>query len=201
MQCSQCQHENPAGARFCNACGTKLAMACPVCAHINPPGSQFCNACGQNLLALVPQPTLPEIAPATQVKPPSPAPGTPDAERRQLTVMFADVVDSTQLSGQLDPEDYRDVLRAYQSTCAEVIHQFDGYIAQHLGDGLLVYFGYPQAYEDEAQRAIRAGLGMLEAVQTLHTRLERDTKHSPRYPCRYSHRFDGDWGHRRRSET
>jgi class 3 adenylate cyclase/pimeloyl-ACP methyl ester carboxylesterase len=174
MQCSQCQHENPAGARYCNACGAKLAMACPACTHVNPSGSRFCNACGQNLLALAPQLALPETPPATQVKPPPPAPGTPDAERRQLTVMFADVVDSTQLSGQLDPEDYRDVLRAYQSTCAEVIHQFDGYIAQHLGDGLLIYFGYPQAYEDEAQRAIRAGLGMLEAVQTLNTRLEWD---------------------------
>jgi class 3 adenylate cyclase len=77
----------------------------------------------------------------------------PDAERRQLTVMFSDLVDSTKLSGQLDPEDYREVLRAYQSTCSEVIQRFDGYIAQHLGDALLVYFGFPTAHEDEGQRA------------------------------------------------
>ena len=69
-----------------------------------------------------------------------------DAERRQLTVLFCDVVDSTVLASQLDPEDLRDVVRAYQETCAEVIRRFDGHIAQYLGDGLLVYFGYPQAH-------------------------------------------------------
>ena len=82
--------------------------------------------------------------------------------------------DSTQLSGQLDPEAYRDVLRAYQQTCAEVIQRFDGYIAQHLGDALLVYFGFPTAHEDDAQRAIHTGLGMLEAMQSLNESLERD---------------------------
>jgi hypothetical protein len=70
-----------------------------------------------------------------------------DAERRQLTVMFCDLADSTKLSGQLDPEHLRDVIRAYQSTSAEVIERYEGYIAQHLGDGLMVYFGWPQAHE------------------------------------------------------
>jgi predicted ATPase/class 3 adenylate cyclase len=102
------------------------------------------------------------------------APHSADAERRQLTVMFCDLVDSTRLSGQLDPEDLREVVRAYQSTCAEVIQRFDGYIAQLLGDGLLVYFGYPQAHEDDAQRAIQTGLGMVEAIGTLNTRLEQE---------------------------
>jgi predicted ATPase/class 3 adenylate cyclase len=105
---------------------------------------------------------------------PPPVRSGPKAERRQLTVMFSDVVDSTKLSGQLDPEDYREVLRAYHSTCAEVIHRFDGYIAQHLGDALLVYFGFPEAHENDAHRGILAGLGMLEAMKTLHTRLEQD---------------------------
>ena len=77
------------------------------------------------------------------------APPLPDATRRQLTVMFCDVVNSTKLSGQLDPEEYREVLRAYQSACVEAIQRFDGYIAQHLGDGLLVYFGFPTAHEGE----------------------------------------------------
>jgi class 3 adenylate cyclase/predicted ATPase len=108
-----------------------------------------------------------------QAAPPA-EPPTPDAERRQLTVMFSDLVDSTKLSGQLDPEDYREVLHAYQTTCSEVIHRFDGYIAQHLGDALLVYFGYPQAHEDDAQRAIHTGLGMLQAMKTLNERLEQD---------------------------
>ena len=87
--------------------------------------------------------------------------------------MFCDLVDSTALAGQLDPEDLREVVRAYQETCAAVIQRFDGYIAQYLGDGLLVYFGYPQAHEDDAQRAVRAGLGMLEADGALNARLEQ----------------------------
>jgi class 3 adenylate cyclase len=95
----------------------------------------------------------------------SPAPARPaEAERRQLTVLFCDLVDSTVLARQLDPEDLREVVRAYQETCAKVIARFDGYIAQYLGDGLLVYFSYPLAHEDDAQRAVRAGLGIVEAM-------------------------------------
>jgi predicted ATPase/class 3 adenylate cyclase len=115
------------------------------------------------------QPSAP-LSPAT-----APAePRTPVAERRQLTVLFCDLVDSTALASQLDPEDWREVVRAYQETCAKVIARFEGYIAQYLGDGLLVYFGYPQAHEDDAQRAVRAGLGMVEALGQLNTRLERE---------------------------
>ena len=102
------------------------------------------------------------------------APHRSEAERRQITVMFCDVVGSTTLSSQLDPEDYREVIRAYQATCAEVIRRFEGHIAQYLGDGLLVYFGYPQAHEDDAQRAVRTGLGLVEALGTLNTGLEQD---------------------------
>jgi len=98
-------------------------------------------------------------------------PSTPEAERRQLTVLFCDLVDSTVLASQLDPEELREVVRAYQDTCAKVIARFDGHIAQYLGDGLLVYFGYPMAHEDDAQRAVRAGLGMIEALGQLTTRL------------------------------
>jgi TOMM system kinase/cyclase fusion protein len=104
----------------------------------------------------------------------SPAPRIPDAERRQLTMLFCDLVDSTALSSQLDPEDWREVVRAYQETCATVIARYEGYIAQYLGDGLLVYFGYPQAHEDDAPRAVRAGLGMVEAMGPLNSRLERE---------------------------
>jgi class 3 adenylate cyclase/predicted ATPase len=101
-----------------------------------------------------------------------PASHVPQAERRQLTVLFCDLVDSTVLASQLDPEEWREVVRAYQETCAKVIARFEGHIAQYLGDGLLVYFGYPRAHEDDAQRAVRAGLGMIEAVAQLNTRLE-----------------------------
>src|SRR5262249_59366205 len=94
---------------------------------------------------ITPQSTARE-EPSQQVEPP-PADLRPlEAERRQLTVMFCDLVDSTQLSSQLDPEDYREVVRAYQAACTEVITRFDGHIAQFLGDGLLVYFGYPHAH-------------------------------------------------------
>jgi class 3 adenylate cyclase len=93
-----------------------------------------------------------------QSVPVAPTPHAPDAERRQLTVLFCDLVDSTQLAQQLDPEDYRAVVRAYQEAAVAAMQPFDGYVAQYLGDGLLVYFGYPQAHEDAAQRAVRAGL-------------------------------------------
>ena len=94
-----------------------------------------------------------------------------EAERRQLTVMFCDLVGSTQLSGQLDPEDLRAVVRAYQEAAAEVIQHYEGHIAQYLGDGLLVYFGYPTAHEDDARRAVHTGLGIVQAITTLNTRL------------------------------
>src|SRR5262249_19797317 len=102
--------------------------------------------------AVVPQPDKTPQQLTAQDTPstdePSPAaPRPPEAERRQLTVMFCDLVDSTRLSSQLDPEDWRDVVRAYQSTCTAVIQRYEGHIAQLLGDGLLVYFGYPQAHE------------------------------------------------------
>src|SRR5215470_19288084 len=109
----------------------------------------------------------------TQAEPPTEQ-RSPDAERRQLTVMFCDLVDSTKLASQLDPEDWRDVVRAYQQVCTEVIQRYDGHIAQLLGDGLLIYFGYPHAHEDDPQRAVRTGLGILAALEDLQTRLEHE---------------------------
>jgi class 3 adenylate cyclase len=119
-----------------------------------------------------PQPAVqdqpsPEVTPRVTASPP------PDAERRRLTVMFCDLVDSTNLSSQLDPEEYREVVRAYQSACTEVIQRFDGYVAQLLGDGVLVYFCYPHAHEDDAQRAVRAALGMLAAMGDLNKGLQQ----------------------------
>jgi class 3 adenylate cyclase/DNA-binding winged helix-turn-helix (wHTH) protein len=115
-------------------------------------------------------PQTPLVAPPV-VGPPPVALPPPEAERRHLTVLFCDLVDSTRLASQLDPEDLREVVRAYHQTCAEVIERFDGYLAQYLGDGVLVYFGYPQAHEDDAQRAVRTGLGILHALGSLNTRL------------------------------
>src|SRR5690349_5692847 len=85
------------------------------------------------------------------------------AERRQLTVMFCDLVGSTALSARLDPEDLREVIGAYHAAAAEVVGRFDGFVAKYMGDGVLIYFGYPRAHEDDAERAVRAGLGVIDA--------------------------------------
>jgi class 3 adenylate cyclase len=90
-----------------------------------------------------------------------------DAERRQLTVMFTDLVGSTALSTKLDPEDLRSVIGAYHKCAAEIVARFDGFVAKYMGDGVLIYFGYPQAHEDDAERAVRAGLALIEAVGKL----------------------------------
>jgi class 3 adenylate cyclase/predicted ATPase len=119
------------------------------------------------------QPTTQEAS-LPRTAPRAVTPSTPEAERRQLTVLFCDLVDSTPLASLLDPEDLREVVRAYQETCAKVIARFEGHIAQYLGDGLLVYFGYPLAHEDDAQRAVRAGLGIVEALGQLNTHLGQE---------------------------
>jgi class 3 adenylate cyclase len=90
-----------------------------------------------------------------------------DAERRQLTVAFCDLVASTELSARLDPEDLREVITAYHRAVAEIVVGFDGFVAKYMGDGVLVYFGYPPAHEDDAERAVRAGLGVIDAVGRL----------------------------------
>jgi class 3 adenylate cyclase len=120
------------------------------------------------IIPRAPQPAPPGPPRATEAVNPPPL----AAERRQLTVLFCDLVDSTRLASQLGPEDYREVVRAYQATCAEVIQRFGGHIAQYLGDGLLVYFGYPQAQDDDAQRAVRTGLGILDVLEGLNLQLE-----------------------------
>ena len=160
MQCPQCHAENREGSRFCAECGASLASACPDCGFANYPGAKFCSGCGRALSTT----TVASAENALERE-------APEAERRQLTVMFCDLVGSTALAEQLDPEELRDLLAQYQQTCADVIQHFDGHIARYVGDGLLVYFGYPQAHEDDAQRGVRAGLGIVEAVRDLDTRI------------------------------
>src|SRR6516165_4120139 len=89
------------------------------------------------------------------------------AERRQVTVMFSDLVGSTALAARMDPEDLRDVISAYQKCVTDTVHRFDGFVARYMGDGVLVYFGYPHAHEDDAERAVRAGLELITAVTAL----------------------------------
>jgi class 3 adenylate cyclase/predicted ATPase len=113
--------------------------------------------------------------------PPDPLPVTDRtakdaAERRQVTVMFSDLVGSTALSARMDPEDLREVIAAYHKCTAEIVRRFGGFVSQYLGDGVLVYFGYPQAHEDDAERAVRAGLELVEAVARLNTRVSLQTR-------------------------
>ena len=103
---------------------------------------------------------------------PAPAQKAPEAERRQLTVMFCDLVGSTELAARLDPEDMRDVIRAYQDAAAGAVTRFEGYVAKYMGDGVLVYFGFPQAHEDDAERAVYAGLDIVEAAGRVSPRAD-----------------------------
>ena len=155
MQCLKCQNENREGRRFCAKCGAPLAVSCSECGFSNEPDEEFCGGCGR------------AIATADHAREQK----VPEAERRQLTVMFCDLVGSTALAERLDPEELREVLAQYQDTCAAVIHRFDGHIARYVGDGLLIYFGYPQAHEDDAQRAVSAGLSLVDAICGLEAKI------------------------------
>jgi class 3 adenylate cyclase/predicted ATPase len=119
-----------------------MGVPCPQCAYRNPRDAEKCGGCGRSLLS-------------TQ---------TPTAERRHLTVFFADIAGSTTLAEKLDPEDLRELYARYQGDCAEVVQRYEGHVAQYLGDGVLAYFGYPAAHEDDAARAVRAGLEILARV-------------------------------------
>ena len=140
--------ENATTRRFCAQCGALLPSLCPTCGFENEPTARFCGGCGKSLGEVA--------APAATIVPAPPR--IDSAERRQLTVMFCDLVGSTALSARLDPEDLREVIAAYHRAVAEVVAAFDGFISRYMGDGVLIYFGYPQAHEDDAERAVRAGL-------------------------------------------
>jgi class 3 adenylate cyclase/predicted ATPase len=159
MTCQGCGTENREERRFCSKCGAALSLACGACGFVNDPGDEFCGGCGQRVRAATATPERAQRNDAPR-----------DAERRQLTVMFCDLVGSTALAGRLDPEELREHVRAYQTVSADVIARLEGHIAQYLGDGLLVYFGYPSAHEDDAHRAVSAGLSIIDAVAALNTR-------------------------------
>ena len=172
MQCPKCTYENDPGNKFCGNCGTKLVLLCPNCASENPSDHKFCGKCGTVLRG-----TASGSGTGTTTRGEKPAQrvrsGT-DSEVRHLTIMFCDLVGSTALSSSLDAEEFRLLVRDYQTTSEKVISRFDGHIAQYLGDGLLVYFGYPVAHEDDAVRAVHSGLGILKAMEALNNRLESE---------------------------
>ncbi|MBN8874623.1 MAG: AAA family ATPase [Rhodospirillales bacterium] len=150
MECPRCGAIAPDRYRFCGECGTPLPWRCTGCGTANLALSRVCSACG---------------SPTTGV----PAPARIPAERRQVTVMFCDLVNSTALGARLDLEDLRDVMTAYQDRVTRIVGQFGGYVARYMGDGALIYFGYPAAHEDDAERAVRAGLAITHAVAGLRT--------------------------------
>jgi class 3 adenylate cyclase len=160
MDCPSCHSEMPDDSRFCEACGAALPVRCISCGAISRAGATFCSKCGKALTA--DSPAKPATAASSPVANPSAS-----AERRQLTVMFVDLVGSTALSARLDPEDMREIIGAYHRCCAEQITQAGGFVAKYMGDGVLAYFGYPQAHEDDAERAVRAALSLIEAVPQL----------------------------------
>jgi len=159
MQCPSCGARVTPGGNFCELCGVPLPRPCPSCAHVNSANARFCGRCGARVS--VDAPSSP-IASAAQAAPPR-AVGT-RAERRHLTVMFCDMVGSTALSTRLDPEEQRELIAAFQTACANQVKRFGGTIAQYFGDGVLAYFGSPVAHEDDAERAVRAGLAIVETV-------------------------------------
>jgi class 3 adenylate cyclase/tetratricopeptide (TPR) repeat protein len=161
MTCPGCGAETIGGRRFCTACGTALPAACPACGSSSPAGAKFCADCGAPIGAGAP--TGPVRSEHTAA-PISPAPALTTAERRPLSVMFCDLIGSTALSARLDPEDLREVIRTYQACVASTIQQFDGFIARYVGDGVLIYFGWPEARETDAERAVRAGLAVAATV-------------------------------------
>jgi class 3 adenylate cyclase/tetratricopeptide (TPR) repeat protein len=164
MQCPSCSAAVREGSKFCVKCGTLLPHTCPSCGHGAAADDLFCAQCGASLRGSEPQTTTRQTKVGVTTAPKSTV--TPQAERRQITVMFCDMVGSSALSTQLDPEEQREVVAAFQSACADEIKQLDGMVAQFLGDGVLAYFGYPAAHEDDAERAVRAGLAIIDRIGT-----------------------------------
>src|SRR6266545_581368 len=154
MICPSCATENQATAKFCVECGTPLALACPSCGSPYPAGQRFCAECGQPLEAALGERAAPEVE-------------APVAERRLVAVLFADLVGFTTLSESKDAEEVRDLLSRYFDTCRRLIDRYGGTIEKFIGDAVMAVWGTPTAQEDDAERAVRAALDLVEAVAAL----------------------------------
>ncbi len=161
MDCWQCGAAIPDDARFCPYCGLEQTQPCPTCGSASPLSARFCAACGA---------PVPDLSAEKQVARPVAAVmglRSLQGERRQLTVLFSDLVGSSALSERLDPEDLREVMIAYEAACRHEVGRFDGAIIRVVGDGILCSFGHPRAHEDDAERAIWAGIELVDAVGRL----------------------------------
>jgi class 3 adenylate cyclase/predicted ATPase len=154
MHCTNCAAEVPEQRKFCGRCGAAVVRRCPACGAANPALNKFCGDCGTKFLL-----NSPAVAPTARDARP--------IERRQLTVLFCDLVGSTALSARLDPEDFSAIIAGYRRCITETVAGFDGFVARHHGDGAVVYFGYPHAHEDDAERAVHASLALVQAVAAL----------------------------------
>jgi class 3 adenylate cyclase/tetratricopeptide (TPR) repeat protein len=166
VPCPRCQQDNPPEARFCLRCGTGLTLSCGHCGTQLPSGAAFCFACGQRIAAAAPRFSSPEsYTPRYLAEKILTTRSAIEGERKQVTVLFADVSGFTALSERLDPEAvYRLMVRAFELILAEV-HRYEGTVNQFLGDGVMALFGAPIAHEDHAQRAVHAALGVARAVE------------------------------------
>ncbi len=156
MICTSCATENEAGRKFCLSCGQRLALTCPSCGTPNTSGARFCGECGVELAA-------------AGADSPASAPGVepPTAERRLVSVLFADLVGFTTLSEARDAEDVRELLNAYFETCRTVVDRYGGTVEKFIGDAVMAVWGTPAAQEDDAERAVRAALELVDAVRRL----------------------------------
>ena len=158
MRCTNCRIENPVGRKFCSGCGTALPRGCPLCGTDNAPAAKFCGECGASLTAAgTPVTDAPDVQEREVA-----------GERRHLTVLFCDLVGSTEISARLDPEEWREIEADYHRVAAEAITRFGGYVAKYLGDGVMAYFGWPEAHDNDAERAARSGLAILVGVAALN---------------------------------
>jgi predicted ATPase/class 3 adenylate cyclase len=182
MRCSQCQQENPPGSRFCNACGGRLVLVCPSCQHPNQPANRFCNGCGQELGAT--PATSPGASPDRFTSPRTYTPqhlaeriltsrGALEGERKQVTVLFADLKGSLELLADRDPEEGRKLLDPVLDRMMEAVHRYEGTVNQVMGDGIMALFGAPLAHEDHAVRACFAALRMQASVTRYGDEVQR----------------------------
>src|SRR5215212_1273730 len=175
MQCPQCRAKNREGRRFCARCGESLALACAACGFANEPGEDFCGGCGTPLAPRPPTPTT--LAPEARFAVPQTY--TPqhlaeriissrsalEGERKQVTVLFADLKGSMELLADRDPEEARRLLDPVLERMMEAVHRYEGTVNQVMGDGIMALFGAPLAHEDHAVRACYAALRMQQAIQ------------------------------------
>src|SRR4051794_24363227 len=154
MLCSACGTENRPGRRFCTQCGTALEVRCAHCGAANESGDRFCGECGKPLVDGI-QPLPSQTQPGAA------------AERRLVSVLFADMVGSTTLSEHRDPEEVRELLSEYFERCRTLIERFGGTVVKFIGDAVMAVWGSPVAREDDAERAVRAALALTQAVSTL----------------------------------